>query len=206
MCQEGEQKPPKDNIHFVQMNEKVQASEGLRRWATLQNMQSASKLLNELSERNIESKEDLNGKLLGLYDDRLYVTTEIKSIEKEIAKLEYNISTISDYLKLKPIHKQFKGAKDPDKFHREHESDLRLFESRKKAVKPLLKDNGKLPNVKYLKKRLAELNEHKVGLMKQYGGITSEISELENIQKNIEKMERSGQEKEKRQSRQDDLS
>lgn len=192
-----EQQLPKDNLRFVQATEKIKSSEGLQRWAMLQSMQSASKLLNELTERNIESKKELNVKLLGLYDDRLDVTTEIKSVEKGIDEIEHEINIIGDYLKLKPMYKQFKGTKDPDKFHREHESDLRLFESRKKAVKPLLKDNGKLPNVQDLKKRLAELNEHKAGLMKQYGGIKSEITKLERLKKDLEKYERSVPQKEK---------
>lgn len=100
MYREGTQKLLKDNIRFVQMDEKVQASEGLRRWAMLQNMQNASVLLNQLSERGIESEDDLKQRILGLYDDRIDITDEIKRAEKEMTELSRNIRTINDYISM----------------------------------------------------------------------------------------------------------
>ena len=201
MYREGRQLP-KDNVgRFVQMDEKIQSSEGLRRWALLQNMQSASKLLNQLAEKEINSKEELNGKILGLYDDRIDITDEIKSAEKEMTELARNIRTINDYISLKPVNEQYNKAKDKDKFFREHESDLMIFGSAKKAVKALLQDNGKLPNVQTLQKRYDELNDKKAALMKQYGEIKTEITELERLKDNVEKMERS----ERTKTRNDDI-
>lgn len=84
-----------ENVRFVQMNEKVQSSEGLRHWALLQNMQNASVLLNQLSERGVESENDLKQRILGLYDDRIDIIDEIKSAEKEMTELERNIRNIN---------------------------------------------------------------------------------------------------------------
>lgn len=201
MYREGRQLP-KDNVgRFVQIDDKIQSSEGLRRWALLQNMQSASKLLNQLAEKEINSKEELNGKILGLYDDRIDITDEIKSAEKEMTELARNIRTINDYIDLKSVNEQYNKAKDKDKFFREHESELMIFGSAKKAVKSLLQDNGKLPNVQTLQKRYDELNDKKAALMKQYGEIKTEITELERLKDNVEKMERSEQTK----TRNDDI-
>lgn len=197
MYRETAQKLPKDNIRFVQMNEKSQASEGLRRWALLQNMQSASKLLNRLAEREIGSEEELYSKILGLYDDRIDITDEIKSIEKEMTELARNIRSINDYLGWKPINEQYKNAKNKDKYFREHESELRIFDSAKKAVKPLVQDNGKLPNPQTLQKRLSELQERKSTLMKRYNETKTEISELERLKNSLDHMERNTPEKTK---------
>lgn len=197
MYREGTQKLLKDNIRFVQMDEKVQASEGLRRWAMLQNMQNASVLLNQLSERGIESEDDLKQRILGLYDDRIDITDEIKSAEKEIAELSRNIRSINDYLSLKPINEQYKNAKNKDKYFREHESELRIFDSAKKAVKPLVQDNGKLPNPQTLQKRLSELQQRKSSLMKRYNETKTEISELEGLKKSLDQLERNTPEKTK---------
>lgn len=207
MYRERENAPKvSENVRFVKMDEKVQASEGLRRWALLQNMQNASKLLNQLSERGIENEEDLKRRLLGLYDERIDVTDEIKSAEKEMTVLTENIRILRNYLDNREIDEQYRKSKNKDAFFREHESELMIFGSAKKAVKALVQDNGKLPNVAALEKRLGGLKNGKTELMKRYDTIRSEITELESIMKNIEKMERSGQKKEKRQSLQDELS
>ncbi|MCM1330722.1 MAG: relaxase/mobilization nuclease domain-containing protein [Ruminococcus sp.] len=183
---------PKENVgRFVEINEKVQASEGLRRWAVLQNMQSASKLLNKLTEKGIDSKEELTEKILGLHDDRLDVIDEIKSIEKEMTELSENIRSINNYLTLKPINEQYRKAKDRDGFFRKHESELRLFDSAKRAVKPLWNDNKKLPNRQSLQNRVDKLNEKKSALMKRYGEIKSDIAELEQLKSGVERFERS---------------
>lgn len=188
---------PSNNVRFVQMDETVQASEGLRRWAMLQNMQNASVLLNQLAERGIESEDGLNQRILSLYDDRIDITDEIKSAEKEMTELSQNIRTINDYLNLKPVNEQYKKAKNKDAFYRSHESELLIFDSAKKTAKALLKDNGRLPNPQMLQKRYDELKDEKAELMKQYGAANSEISEMENIKRNIEKMERSASQKTK---------
>lgn len=54
-----------------------------------------------------------------------------------------------------------------------------------------MQDNGKLPNVAALEKRLGDLKDRKDKLMKQYGNIKDEITDLERMQKDIEKRERS---------------
>lgn len=198
---EGANKPPTEKMRFVQMDDKIQSSEGLRRWAMLQNMQSASKLLNRLAEKNIGSEDELKGRILGLYDDRIDITDEIKSAENEITVLTENIRNIKNYLDLRTVDEQYRKCKDRDKFFRENESELRIFGSAKKAVKALVQDNGKLPNVAALEKRVTELNDKKAVLMKRYGEIKSEITELERLKDNVEKLEKS----ERTKTRNDDI-
>ncbi len=199
MYREGRQLP-KDNVgRFVQIDDKIQSSEGLRRWALLQNMQSASKLLNQLTEKEINSMEELNGRILGLYDDRIDITDEIKSAEKEITTLEQNIRIINDYQTLLPIHKEYselRGRKQ-ERFERNHGSELIQYNMSKKAAKSLLQDNGKLPNVQTLHKRLSDLKERKSALMKRYGETKDEITELEKLKKELEALDRSAPLKEK---------
>lgn len=181
----------------MQMDDKIQSSEGLRRWAMLQNMQNASKLLNQLSERGIEKEEDLKRRILSLYDDRIDIIDEIKSAEKEIAALTENIRILRNYLDNREIDEQYRKSKNKDAFFIEHESELLIFGSAKKTVKALVQDNGKLPNVAALEKRLGGLKNGKTELMKRYGEIRSEITELESMKKSIEKMERNVPEKNK---------
>lgn len=64
-----------------------------------------------------------------------------------------------------------------------------------------MQDNGKLPNVAALEKRVTELNDQKAVLMKRYGEIKSEITELERLKDNVEKLEKS----ERTKTRNDDI-
>lgn len=199
ICREGADKPTRDKLRFVQMDEKVQSSEGLRRWAILQNMQNGSKLMNLLAEKEINSEGQLRDQLLGLYDRRIDITDEIKSTEKEMTALEQNIRILNDYHTLLPIRKEYsvlKGRKQ-ERFQHDHESELIMYNAVKKAMKPLLQDNGKLPSVQTLQKRYDELNDKKTELMKQYKETKDEISELEKLKKGLDDLGRSVPQKEK---------
>lgn len=189
----------KENIRFAKMDEKVQSSEGLRRWALLKNMQNGSKLMNLLAEKGIDNEEQLRDKLLGLYDRRIDITDEIKSTEKEMTTLEQNIRILNDYHALLPVQRKYgelKGRKQ-EQFKRDHESELIKYNAAKKSVKPLLQDNGKLPSITSLENRLLELKDRKSALMKRYGETKAKISELEGLKKSLDDLERSVPQKEK---------
>ena len=47
---------------FIAIEGKVEENEGLKRWAMLQNMKNASKLINELSERGFDNPEQVRAK------------------------------------------------------------------------------------------------------------------------------------------------
>lgn len=199
MCREGADKSSADKLSFVQMEENVQSSEGLRRWAILQNMKNGSKLMNLLAEKGIDSEEQLRNRLLGLYDSRIDITDEIKWTEKEMTALEQKIRLLNDYHTLLPIRRKYgelKGRKQ-EQFKRDHESELIKYNAAKKSVKPLLQDNGKLPSITSLENRLLELKDRKSALMKRYGETKAEISELEGLKKSLDNLERSVPQREK---------
>ncbi|MGN0617410.1 MAG: relaxase/mobilization nuclease domain-containing protein [Ruminiclostridium sp.] len=181
----------KKNERFVKIEGQIEQNEGLKRWAMLQNMKNASKLLNELAEKGVDNAEQLKARRLDLYDTRLDITDEIKKTEFEIHKADETIRLLSEYRKLKPVNEQYKAAKNKDKFFREHESELHSYQSVKKNVQSLLNENGKLPALGSVQKHKQELVERKASLMREYDSIKAEISELEKMQKRIESLEQS---------------
>lgn len=166
-------------------SEKFRESDGLRRWAMLQNMQNTSKLLNQLAEKNIGSPAELDGRIVAMYDTRLDIGDKIKLVEKELDEVNSAIENISVYLKNNALYKQYKAAKNPDEFFREYESELRDYELARKAVKTLLKSNGKLPNLQDLNNRQAALMKQNADLTEQYNAAKSEISALIKLRKEV---------------------
>ncbi len=59
----------------------------------------------------------------------------------------------------------------------------------------LLNENGKLPATSVFEQQYAELEERRIKLMRIYEQYKTEISELEKLQRNVEKMERNNQQR-----------
>lgn len=182
---------------FVEMTDEITQNEGLRRWAILQNMKSTSKLLNTLAENGVRNKEEIREKLTDLHDSRIDIVDEIKEIEKRMTQTALDLKNLNTYRQTKPVNDSYKAAKNKEKFAHEHESELILFNMAKEQVKGLVKENGKLPAVTVLEKEYEALKEQKAELMAQYKEIKSEISQIEKLDKDYEKMERAQDERKK---------
>lgn len=197
MWREQRQFTPKENSYiprgerFIAIDGKVAESEGLKRWAMLQNMKQASKLLNELAERGLTSPEKLHEKQIDLYDERLDIQDEIKQTENQMTDISLQLKQLRTYHDTKEINKKYKTAKDKEKFFCEHESELHLYQIAKKQVEPLLNENGKLPAIADLEKQYSVLKTQKSDLMQRYKDIRQEITEIEKYKASIENLEKS---------------
>lgn len=194
MWREQKQFTPKENRYiprgerFISIEGKVAESKGLKRWAMLQNMKNASKLLNELAERGFDSPEQVRAKQTDLYDERLDIQDEIKRTEANITELSLQIKQLQTYRDTKEVSRKYDSAKNKDKFFREHESELLLYQVAKKNVQSLLKENGKLPAISDLEKQRDSLKEEKANLMKRYRDTKAEITEIEKLKASLENL------------------
>lgn len=197
MWREQRQFTPKENSYvprgerFIAIEGKVAESEGLKRWAMLRNMKQASKLLNELAERNLNSPEKLHEKQIDLYDERLDIQDEIKQTENQMTDISLQLKQLRTYHETKEVNKKYKTAKDKEKFFCEHESELHLYQIAKKQVEPLLNENGKLPAIADLEKQYSALKTKKSDLMQRYKDIRKEITEIEKYKASIDNLEKS---------------
>ena len=173
---------------FIAIEGKVEENEGLKRWAMLQNMKNASKLINELSERGFDNPEQVRAKQIDLYDEQLDIQDEIKQTEANITELSLQIKQLQTYRDTKEVSRKYDSAKNKDKFFREHESELLLYQVAKKNVQSLLKENGKLPAISDLEKQRNSLREKKANLMKRYRDTKAEITEIEKLKASLENL------------------
>ena len=174
---------------FIAIEGKVAQSEGLRRWAMLQNMKNTSALINELAEQGIDNRGQLQDRMVDLYDSQLDITRAIKNCEHVISEKRLVVKKIKTYLDLKPINSEYKAAKNKERFFRDHEDKLHLYDVAKAEVKPLLTENGKLPSTAALEKEIAELGKQKAALLESYSKIKSEIAEVKKQQKRLEQFD-----------------
>lgn len=182
-------KPMQQKERIIAIEGKVAENEGLKRWAMLQNMKNASALINELAKQGIDNREQLQNRMVDLYDSQLDITRAIKKCEREISEKQLEVKKIKTYLELKPVYSEYKSAKNKERFFRDHEDKLHLYDAAKAEVKPLLNENGKLPSTANLEKEIAELGKRKASLLESYSKIKSEIAEVKKQQKQLEQLD-----------------
>ena len=181
--------PFKNGERIITIEGKIAESEGLKRWAMLQNMKAASKLINEMTEKGYDNVKQVENRMVDLYDSQLDITRAIKKTETDISERQLALKKITTYLELKPINAEYKSAKNKEQFLQAHEDELLLYDAAKAEVRPLLTENGKLPATLNLKKEIEELEKEKAALMESYSKIKAEISEVRKMRKQLEKFE-----------------
>ncbi len=120
-----------------------------------------------------------------------------KSMETHCSKLRAiedrmkHLSTMMEYSKthreLRPIYLKYHKAKNKDKeaLHREHESDILLFESTNRQIKNM--GYYKVPTFKTLKEEYDFLISEKATLNATYKAEKKKVNELISAKKNIDR-------------------
>lgn len=180
--------PIRRGERIISIEGKVAENEGLKRWAMLQNMKNATKLINEMTKQGYIDAKQVENRMVDLYDTQLDITRAIKQTEREISERNLTLKKVKTYLELKSTNDGYKSAKNKENFYREHENELLLYDSAKSEVKPLLTESGKLPATVNLEKEIAELEKKKAELMSSYKSIKAEISEVGKLRKQLENL------------------
>ena len=168
----------------LENNIKAQQSAGYARWAKLHNLKQAAKALNFITEHQIDSYADLEGRIAEISAANDEAAAALKTVERRLADMAVLIKDISTYKKLRPLALELRKAKDKAAFRREHESQLLLYEAAAKA----LKDAGvtKLPNLAALKAEYKKLDEEKGRLYERYSEVKAELTEYGIIKQNVD--------------------
>ena len=164
--------------------EKFQQSKGLQRWAEIRNMQEASKLLNLLTEHNVNSREELEEKSLSRYSDRVEIVGRLNALQRQINDIDDTEKLIKKYLRYKPINDEYKQSRSRTKYAKEHEKELRQFESAKNTLTEMFPEK-KLPRLETLHDKKTELIGQRNELNTEYKKIAAEIKELDYARRTI---------------------
>lgn len=160
--------------------DKFQDAKGLERWADIQNMKEASRVLNILAAHQIGSQKELESTAITEQSRRMKIVSDLNQMQKEIDTLSDRIKLVHAYQKYKPVHDEY-GRQNPifkKSYAKKFASDLQKFEDAKANLKAAYPD-GKVPSAEVLTNRRTALIEQRNAKNDEYKTLTAELKELE---------------------------
>lgn len=144
--------------------------------------------MNFLTEHGITSYAELESRLAAVTGRQDTAHASLKETEARIAELSLVMKHAGTYCRLKPLYDRYRHSRDKEKFLREHESGIIIFEAAVMELKKLVA--VPLPSAESMKKELSELTTKKDMLLAGYRAARSEVQEYENIKKNVDALTR----------------
>ncbi len=162
-----------------------QSTAGFEYWAKIQNLKTAAKTVNFLTEHDLMNYADLADATEGKKAVFSQTQISIKDTERRIKKLEEDIQNIDNYRKTKAVVDKLSEVKDKEKYKREHTSEFIVYEAAKRYI---LKNfpSGKLPLLKGLRAEQRKLKAEKDKLYDKYCEERTSLSEIQDIKKNVD--------------------
>ena len=178
---------PKVNL-LVDIQAKLQAGKGAgyARWASVFNLKQMAQTMNYLTEHGLLDYADLAAKAdeaTGRYHE---LSARIKAAEQRMAEIAVLKTHIINYSKTRDTYVAYRKAGYSKKFKAEHESEILLHQTAKKAFDELgLK---KLPTVKSLQAEYAALLAEKKSAYADYRRARDEMKELLTVRANVDRL------------------
>lgn len=173
-------------------SERFQQAKGLERWAEIQNMKEASKILNFLTERNIADQAELEQRSVSMYGDRIKLVGSLNQLQRQIDTISDIMKLVRKYKKYKPYHDAYNQATFKKKYAKDNAYELQQFTDAKNALIHQFPDR-KLPSLEQLQKdreRLISQRNEQNGKFRQ---VVAELKELDFARTTIEEYLRSQQ-------------
>lgn len=164
--------------------DKFRQSKGLERWAEIKNMQEVSKLLNILTEYNLNSREELENRSIERYGNRVEIVGKLNNLQRKIDSIGDTIKVLRTYLKYKPLDDEYKRVTFKRKFAKDNEKELRRYDSAKQELLKRFPDR-KLPRIETLYDEQASLINQRNSLNQEYKKIVAELEQLDYARQTI---------------------
>ena len=161
-------------------NDKFASSVGLERWAKIQNMKEASRLINFLTNRNISDGTELEARSITEYSHRMKIVSELNKLQTDIDRISDTIKDVHAYKKYKKVSDDYKhhNAVSRKSYAKKFASQLKKFEIAK-ANLLVSYPNKKVPSADVLAKEKERLIQQRNEKNDEYKAIVSELKELD---------------------------
>ena len=156
---------------------------GYQRWASVYNLKQMSKTLLFLRDHKIESIEQLDQMVIQQVAKRDALLTSIQQSEKRLAEIGTLKKHIINYSKTRSTYEEYRKAGYSKKFLEAHRDEIALHKAAKAAFDEL--GVKKLPKVKELSIKYAEILTAKKQTYAEYRQVKNEAQELLIAQRNI---------------------
>lgn len=158
---------------------------GLMKWATKENLKIAAKTYSLMNEKGITTFQELDERIASLKQQAKTANETIVSIEHKLRDLAEIIKYAEQFAQYKSCNAKYENSADKDRFFRNHESELILFE----GAKRMLERSGIDPEhikLKQIKNQYNGLFSKKEELDTSRKSALAELKELELIKQNME--------------------
>ena len=181
----GKNKFNSNKVIDISLNELAKKSEGFARWLKLQNLKIIAKTWNTFTLDDVNSISEFNEQVDNAYDKLSEIQNKIKIVESKILLNSTNIKNINIYKKYRKSYIAYSKLKNKDKYFRNHESEIILFEASKEALgKPVTKKL--LLSVPKLKEENIKLSNSKKLLNKELVKQKKEVKDIYDLKVNLE--------------------
>ncbi len=173
-------------------------SQSQQRQYAAENLNKISKTVNYLTEKSIFTLKDLDTALSGISEKAYRLNDSIKTKQTRIKKLQALIEHGNNYNRLKPIHDELKILKSArnkkrEKFEREHESDLIIWNAANRFLHANLPEGTKSFSVSEWRKEYTALKAQSASEYEELKSVRAEVKELQQIRRCVDVVERSEQ-------------
>ena len=153
-------KTVKERSELIESNSRIESSLGLHNWMTCENLKLIARDYANVQE-NYNGIGNLSSMLDEVIESMEIHRRELRAIEDRMKHLSTMMEYSKTYRELKSTYMKYHKAKDKDKeaLHREHESDILLFESINRQIKEM--GYSKVPTFKTLKEEYDYLASQK---------------------------------------------
>lgn len=162
-------------------SERFENAKGLEKWADIQNMKEASRVINILTERNISSINDIEKVSIQDFSDRVKLVNDLNDIQHEIDTLSETISNLRKYKKYKSINSEFKSQKTEKskrKYAEKYAPELEKYKAASAFLKNLYPD-GNVPSEEKLSVKKNSLIEKRNDMNERYKSLQAQIKDLD---------------------------
>lgn len=165
--------------------ERMEQAKGLQRWAEIQNMKEASKVLNILTAKGIADQAELENRSVTTYGERVQLVGELNDLQAKIDDISDSIRMINQYYKYKPVKDEYRKATFKKKFAKEHEKELKHYDNAVAEMAAKFPDR-KVPSIEKLQADKKKLIEERNTKNNEYKKIVAELKELDYIRQTIQ--------------------
>lgn len=161
--------------------ERFESAKALERWADIQNMKEASRVINILTERNINNIDEIEKVSISDFGARVKLVNELNDIQHEIDTVSETISNLRKYKKYKSIHSEFKAQRterSKKKFEEKYAPELEKYKAASAFLKNLYPD-GNVPSEEKLSVKKNSLIEKRNDMNERYKSLQAQIKDLD---------------------------
>ena len=164
---------------------KAQQSEAYARKVKLSNLQQMAKTLSYVQEHGYTTEDDLLTAFSEAQAQAGDMRKALRSTEQQLREIREQIHYTGQYLANKSVYGEYLKSKNKKKFRQEHQSEITLYETARKILKE--KSGGeKLPALKVLKEKEAELSALKESQYAAYQNLHGYQNELKTVCANVD--------------------